>query len=248
MDNTEKTIDIKSLYFMIIKHIKLIIALTVIFALGALIIFTVIVPKKYTSSIMLYVQSNEVSGTVQQQEIGYQDIQAAEKLAGTCQILFTSEKMINYILEDLKNDYGITNYTSEDISEWITVTAPENTAILTVSVETTDPDLSAAVAQSIDLNAHSVYSSVVDAGIVKEVVPASVPDKPSSPNVQRDTAIGLIIGLVLGCIISIVIEMVDTKIKPSDDLLALYGIPVFAEIVDFEANVKGGYDYEYRNV
>lgn len=247
MDNTEKTIDLKSLYFMIIKHIKFIIALTVIFTLGALIIFTMIVPKKYTSSIMLYVQSNEGSSTIQQQEIGYQDIQAAEKLAGTCQILFTSEKMINYILEDLENDHGITSYTSDDISEWITVTAPENTAILTVSVETKDPDLSAVVAQSIDLNAHSVYSSVVDAGVVKEVVAASVPDKPSSPNVPRNTAIGFIIGLVLGCVIAIIIEMVDTKVKPSDDLLTMYGIPVFAEIVDFEANVKGGYDYEYRN-
>ncbi len=247
MDNTEKTIDLKSMYFMIIKHIKFIIALVVIFTMGSLIISSLIIPKKYTSSVMLYVQSSESVSSSSQQEIGYQDLQASEKLASTCQILFTSEKMVNYILEDLKNDYGVNEFTSSEITDWITVTAPENTAILTVSVETGDPDLSAAVAQSIDLNAHSVYSSVVDSGVVKEVVAASVPDNPSSPNVPRNTAVGLIIGLVLGCVIAIVVEMVDTKIKPADDLFAMYGIPVFAEIVDFEANVKGGYDYEYKN-
>lgn len=247
MDSTEKTIDLKSIYLMLKKHLRFIIVVTVIFTIGAFIISEFIMSKKYTASVMLYVQSNEETQLQSSSSVDYSQLQASEKLANTCQVLFTSENMISRIIDDLKEDYGVTQYTSSDISEWVTVTAEEDTSILNVSVETENPDLSAAVAQSIDLNAHEVYSSIVDKGVVKEVVAATVPDSPSSPNVKKITAIGLLVGLVLSCGIAIVIEMLDTKIKPGDDLYAMYGIPVFAEIVDFEANVKGGYSYyEYK--
>lgn len=246
MDNNEKTIDLKSIYQMLIKHIKFIIILTVICTVFAYIISAFFITKQYTSNVMLYVQSNEVTQDQQQSGLSYNDIQVSERLANTCQKLFTSEKMTDKILEDLKNDYNVTEFSASDIQSWITVTAVEETSILTVSVTTSDPDLAAAVAQSLDLNAHDVYSSIVESGVVKEVVAATVPKAPSSPNVSKNTLLGFIIGLVLGCAIVIVLEMVDTKVKPNDDLLAMYGIPMFAEIVDFEANVKGGYNYEYK--
>lgn len=246
MDNNEKTIDLKSIYQMLIKHIKFIIILTVIFAALAYIVSAFFITKQYTANVMLYVQSNEQTSEQQQSGVSYSELQASERLAATCQTLFTSKKMTGLILEDLKNDYNITEFTNSNIQSWISVSAQENTSILTVSVTTNDPDLSAAVAQSLDLNAHEVYSSIVESGIVKEVVAAEVPASPSYPNVSKNTLIGLIIGLVLGCAIIIVLEMVDTKVKPNDDLLAMYGIPMFAEIVDFEANVKGGYNYEYK--
>lgn len=247
MDNSEKTIDLKSLYQMLIKHIRFIIILTVLFTIGAFILSAAILPKKYTANVMLYVQSNENITQQSSGAVDYNQLQASEKLANTCQVLFTSENMTDRIIEDLKNDYGITDFSSSEIQSWITVTAQEDTSILKVSVETGNPELSAAVAQSLDFNAHEVYSSIVDSGVVKEVVAASVPKGQSSPNVKKTTALGFVLGLVLGCAVSIVIEMIDTKIKPGDDLYTMYGIPVFAEIVDFEANVKGGYDYEYKN-
>lgn len=246
MESNEKTIDLKSIYQMLKKHIRFIIILTVIFAVLAYIISAFFITKQYTSNVMLYVQSNEQVSDQQQSGLSYNDIQVSQKLAATCQTLFTSEKMTDKILDDLKNDYNVTEFSASDIQSWITVTAVEETSILKVSVTASDPDLAAAVAQSLDLNAHDVYSSIVESGVVKEVVAAEVPSSPSSPNVSKNTLLGLIIGLVLGCAVVIVLEMVDTKVKPNDDLLAMYGIPMFAEIVDFEANVKGGYNYEYK--
>ena len=244
MDNNEKTIDLKSIYQMLIKHIKFIILLTAVFAIFAYIISAFFISKQYTSNVMLYVQSNEQIAEQQQSGLSYNDIQVAERLANTCQTLFTSQKMTDLICEDLKNDYNVTTFSNSDIQNCITVSAVENTPILKISVTTGDPDLSAAIAQSLDLNAEGVYSSIVESGVVKEVVAAEVPTAPSSPNVSKNTVLGLVIGLVLGCAIVIVLEMIDTKVKPNDDFLAMYGIPMFAEIVDFEANVKGGYNYE----
>lgn len=246
MDSSEKTIDLKNIYHTLVKHVKFIILLTAIFTILAYIISAFFITKQYTSNVMLYVQSNEQVYDQQQNGISYTDLQASERLANTCQTLFTSKKMTELILEDLKNDYNVTEFSNTDVKNWITVSAQENTSILTVSVTTSDPDLSAAVAQSLDLNAQEVYSSIVKSGVVEEVVAAEVPTSPSSPNVSKNTVLGLVIGFVLGCAIVIVVEMVDTKVKPNDDLLAMYNIPLFAEIVDFEANVKGGYNYEYK--
>ena len=55
---------------------------------------------------------------------------------------------------------------------------------------------------------------------------------------MRYLVIGLLIGLVLSLVISFLLEIVDTTIKPSDDLYKQYDIPVFAEIIDFDA--EGG--------
>ena len=39
-------------------------------------------------------------------------------------------------------------------------------------------------------------------------------------------------------LIAIIIEIVDTTIKPDDDLFKIYEVPVFGEIIDFET--EGG--------
>ena len=44
----------------------------------------------------------------------------------------------------------------------------------------------------------------------------------------------LAVGIVLACVISLFVELIDTTIKNDDDLSALYKVPVFAEIPDFE--------------
>ena len=53
---------------------------------------------------------------------------------------------------------------------------------------------------------------------------------------MKNTLIGVAVGLVLACLIAILLELIDTTIKNDDDLSAMYKIPVFAEIPDFESS------------
>ena len=52
---------------------------------------------------------------------------------------------------------------------------------------------------------------------------------------MKNCMIGLAVGFVLACAISILLELVDTTIRVDDDIQGIYGIPVFAEIPDFES-------------
>ena len=45
--------------------------------------------------------------------------------------------------------------------------------------------------------------------------------------------VGFAVGLVAAIGISILLELIDSTVKPGDDLQTLYDIPVFAEIPDF---------------
>lgn len=117
---------------------------------------------------------------------------------------------------------------------------------MNIKVTSTDGELSAIIANIIRERAAEVYKEIVEGGVVKTVNEAMVPTQPSSPNLLKNTLIGFALGLFLSCAVVIIAELVDTKIKPTDDLMQMYGIPLFAEIMDFETNVKGGYEYEYK--
>ena len=71
-------------------------------------------------------------------------------------------------------------------------------------------------------------------GKVSKINSASVPASPSSPNVNQNTLYGLAIGFAIGILLSFMLEIIDTTLKPGDDISKMYNIPVFAEIVDFE--------------
>jgi polysaccharide biosynthesis transport protein len=67
-------------------------------------------------------------------------------------------------------------------------------------------------------------------GGVQIVTPAAVPSSPSSPNVKRNTALGLVIGLLLGVTLVFVLDRFDRRIKDADELQAAYHLPLLAAV------------------
>ena len=61
---------------------------------------------------------------------------------------------------------------------------------------------------------------------------ATLPEKPSSPNIKKNTAIGVVLGLILGVMISIFKELADTTIKTQDDISQYFDLPVIGIIPD----------------
>lgn len=250
MDNSaENTIDLKLICLNLLKHYKFIIFVTLLFTVSSFFITKFFITEKYTSIAQVYVDPRNINSesTDVQAQLSYNDLTAAEKLVNTCQILFTGDRMAECILSDLKKVSNVTDLSISDVKEMVTVeAATTGTSVMNIKVVTTDPVLSAKIANIVLKNANDVYKEIVEGGVVKTVNEALVPNKPSSPNVIRNIILGFVIGFVFSCAVIIVLELIDTKIKPTDDLMQMYGIPLFAEILDFDANVKGGYHYEYK--
>ncbi len=65
---------------------------------------------------------------------------------------------------------------------------------------------------------------------VIQVDPATVPDKPISPQVLRNTALAAIVGFMLAVGLIFVIEAIDDTLKTSEDVKRVLGLPVLGII------------------
>ncbi len=228
-----KQITIGELLKIFLQHIKLIIIVTLIGALVAFLYVSYLVTPMYSTSALILVQNGSSfesdisktnnSTTLNGEKVNTSDITSSQMLANTCSTLFTVDP-------DMKSIISGAN---------ITISVVEDSYFLRISSTSSDPHTAANIANLVANTAPQVFKKYFgDAGKVDTVEEANVPSSPSSPDKPKYVLIGFIVGLVLSLIISFMLEIIDTTIKPGDDLYKQYEVPVFAEIVDFEA--EGG--------
>ena len=226
-----KTITISDLLKMFLAHIKLIIILSLLGTVIAFLYVSYMVTPKYTTSALILVQNGSTfesdyntSTSLNSEKVNISDITSSQMLANTCATLFTVDPDMKSLISGAS----------------ISIAAVEDSYFLRITSTSADPHTAANIANLVANTAPSVFKKYFgDAGKVDTVDEAYVPSTPSSPNKGRYTVIGFLVGLVLSLILSFLLEIIDTTIKPGDDLYKQYEIPVFAEIVDFEAEGGG---------
>ena len=225
-----KQITISDLLKIFLQHIKLIIAVTLLGAVLAFLYVTYLVTPMYSTSALILVQNGNTfdsginsSAALNDDKVNTNDITSSVMLANTCSTLFTVDPDMKSIISGAS----------------ISISAVEESYFLRISSTSSDPHTAANIANLVANTAPEVFKKYFgDAGKVDTVEEAGVPSSPSSPNRTRYIMMGLMAGLILSLVISFLLEIVDTTIKPGDDLYKMYDVPVFAEIVDFEA--EGG--------
>lgn len=227
-----KQITISDLLKMFLQHIKLIIILTLLSTLIAFLYVTYMVTPMYSTSALILVQNSstfesDYAASAQNlnngEKVSMNDISSSVMLANTCSTLFTVDPDMRSIISGAS----------------VSISAVEDSYFLRITSTSADPHTAANIANLVANTAPEVFKKYFgDAGKVDTVDEAAVPSAPSSPNKSRYMLIGFLAGLIISLVISFLLEIVDTTIKPGDDLYKQYNIPVFAEIVDFEA--EGG--------
>ena len=216
---------------MLLRHVKLILlisALVTLIAYGYSSFF--IQPVYSTSSLILINNINEeiyktqpttsYNGYSSRGTVNVSNISASNTLAGTCVILFTN-------MPDMTSLMSGASVTFEQVDE---------SSFIRIKASSANPQVAANVANQLADEAPKCFASMFgkENGKVNTISKATVPSAPSSPNISQNTLIGLVIGFIIGVLLAFFLEIIDTTLKPGDDLAKMYGIPVFAEIVDFE--------------
>ncbi len=237
MDEQEQTIDLRNLLMVLKDHLIVIIVAMIACGVVGFTLSTFVIEKQYTSEALLYVENSADKSS--DSAININDINAAQKLVNTCQILFTSDYMLNQLEEELPQY----NYTSNDYADMITIESVNSTEVLQISVVTNSPEKSTVIADKLVELSQLEYMRVIKNGSIAVVSNAIYPENHTFPSATTFTAIGLLIGLCGAYFVFLIIELLDTKVKPDDDLAKKYDIPVFAEIMDFLAVDKSDYKY-----
>lgn len=228
MDNFQ---DIKKLWNVFICNINKIFSITFAITLTAAAISLFVMPQKYTASTILYVVNKENPDT----NINLNDINAAQKLVNTCQVLFKSRTM----LENVKSKLNLL-YSDKELSGMIEISSVNSTEVLQISVESDSPQEAADIANELAKLAPEEFKRVVNSGSIEIVTPAYIPDKSSSPNTMLIICAAFAVSFIGSFFVILAAELLDTTVKREDDLSEIYGIPVLAEVADFNCKRFGG--------
>lgn len=220
-------IDLKALVNIFRKRWAWIAASTVAGFLILLMVSLFMLPRKYTSSVSLYV--NNLTSVSLTGDVNINDLNASQKLVDTYIVILQDDEVLQQVADQLS-----TPMTVSELSDAISMQSVNQTEVLQISAETVDKELSADICNTLAEIAPSVLQRVVKAGSVEVIGSAKPAQSPSSPNVKLNSLLGALIGLALSVGASIVIYLLDNTVKGEEDLKARLDIPVLGEIPSFE--------------
>lgn len=220
VEDDEDVIDLLEVARAILKHIKLIILLSVVFGAGGFFGTKLLIAPTYTARTSIYLtpQISE-SGS-----LDYNSQMANSKLVTNAVNLLTQ----NNIMSEVAKDVGLES--ADSVKKLVSVTNESNTEIITISATTKDPKLSKDIANDTVSTFIRTMQKNLNVRNIEVVDKAKLSYIPSGPNVKKNTLLATMVGFVLGCGYATLRFLFDNRLRTKEEAEKYLGIPVFCEI------------------
>ncbi|GLB79390.1 capsular polysaccharide biosynthesis protein CpsC [Streptococcus alactolyticus] len=182
-----------------------------------------LIKPKYTSTTRIYVVSRT------EDDITNQDLQAGSYLVKDYQEVITSNEVLSSVIDKEK-----LSLTPNELSSMISVTIPTDTRVISISVEDDNAQEATTIANTVREVAAEKIKAVTKVNDVTTLEAAEVPKEPSSPNIKRNTLIGVIAGGVLAVISIIILEVLDDRVRRPEDIEDVLGLPLLGIVPDID--------------
>lgn len=214
------------LFQLLKKHLQLVIVLPLVCALAMAVASFALMRNTYTAETSMYILAN--TSESQSQGANYTDLTASQLLANDVARLLESDR----VEKDTAAALGL-----EDLSAYnVSVASETTTRVVTLSVTGPNAEGVADVANEMARQVSIVAQDVQVADSINVIDEAVSPDAPSGPNRPLYVAVALLAGLFLAVAIVVLMDMLDTRVRSSEDVEELLGIPVVGRI----PAMKGG--------
>lgn len=219
-DNEEMEIDLLELLMVMKKHLAAILLAGIV---GLVIMFaytSFLVTPLYSASSMMYVMpdnSNSMNSST------LSDMQVGQQLTSDYSSMIKSRSFMEDVIKklNLTIDY-------QQLLEKVEVTNPTSSRILQVTVNDPNPQTAADIANEVASVAESKLKEITGMQAIKIYEEAAVPDRPSSPSLKKNCALGLLAGLVLAMAVVTILYLLDDTIKTEDDIEKYLGMTTLA--------------------
>ena len=218
-------IDLKRLFFEVLKRAWLIVLVGVICASSAFAYAKLFVTPQYTATVSIYLQ-NYIGEN--DQKIYSSDLIASQTLISTYSELITSNKVLEKVVAKLDN-----RYTVAQIRTAFSAEAVDDTAILKISIRHNVPEEAANIANAIADIAPTIIMEYAAGSSVKVVDGAKIPQNISYPLYFQLTVIGFLLGALITFFIIVLLFIFNSYIDNEDDITKLFDAPVVGRIPDF---------------
>lgn len=182
-----------------------------------------LIKPKYTSTTRIYVVSRTADS------ITNQDLQAGSYLVKDYQEVITSNEVLSSVIDKEK-----LSLTPNELSSMISVTIPTDTRVIAISVEDDNAQEATTIANTVREVAAEKIKAVTKVDDVTTLEAAEVPKEPSSPNIKRNTLIGVIAGGGLAVISIIILEVLDDRVRRPEDIEDVLGLPLLGIVPDID--------------
>lgn len=229
----EETISLQEVFEIIRKKIALILIITFsAAAISAIVSFFLITPK-YERSTQLLVNRSQVS-----ENFSTNEVQTNIQLINTYSEIILSPRILDIAAKELEGLIDLENgeITASYLKGKITVNNQNNSQVLNISVEDTDPHRAALIANKVAEVFQREIPSIMNVDNVNILSEADVPEdlSPVSPKPLLNIAIAFVVGLMVGVGLAFLIEYFDNTIKTEQDIEKYLELPVLGVITTFD--------------
>ena len=230
-DKNEIEINLADVFQILLSKWFFILIAGLIVALGVGLATHFLIKKKYTAYTTMYVfttAEHNQTGSISSSELA-----AADNLIKTYQVIVKSNSVLDVVSERFKTEhpeYDERTVTASALTRYTSVSVPDGTKLIKVTVTTGNPVLSADIANTFAKYVPDQIVRITKAGGVEIVDYATVPRSPSSPNLTRNIVIGFAAGFVLAAVYFLLRAYLDTTIYTSEEVQKVSNCPVIGTV------------------
>lgn len=215
----ENEIDLLELFFAIISRWKILLVVVVIGAITAGLYNCFFIKPTYQAEAEIYITNTD---TV----INVQDVQLSSELTVDYERIIMSRTVLKKVIDELnlKMSYS-------ELKELITVNNPEDSHILLIDVETSDPRKSIAITNTlVKFGIDQIYRVVGnDEPTIIDSAQADAVNE-LKPSLIKYVAMGGMLGAFAVCAIIVISVLMDTTLKSQEDIEKYLELPLIGEV------------------
>lgn len=181
-----------------------------------------IVRPQYTSTSRIYVVNH---GQGEQNVLTNQALQAGSYLVKDYQEIILSQDVLEKVIANQK-----LTMTPKQLASKIRVSVPRETRIVSIDVKDTNPDTASQLANELRVVAAAKIKAVTKVSDVTTLEEARPALNPSSPNIRRNTILGVTGGAVLIIVLLTLQEILDDRIKRPEDVEEVLELPLLGVV------------------
>ena len=226
MDNQEKDLiqlDIMLLLRRIWEKKILIVLVTLLFTAASLAYSIFLVTPKYSSTTKVYV----VNQKKDDKAITTQDVQLGSLLVKDYKEIILSNK----VMEDASEKSG-TGITAKQLAGKVSVNAPKDTRIISITVQDKDPQVASDLANTVKEVSADQIKEVTKIDDVTTLEEAKAATSPSSPNIPKNGILATALGFILAVAGVVLFELLDDRVKRAEDIEETMGLVLLGVVPD----------------
>lgn len=220
-NQTEIEIDLREIFFAIKKWIWVIAAVSFLGGLVAFCYSRFAITPIYTAENSMLVLTKETTLA------SLADLQMGTQLTSDYRVLTTSRPVLEEVISNLNLDT-----TYEKLKYNITVTNPNDTRILKISVKHPSPEMALKIVREVAEVASDFIGDMMEVVPPKIIDKGVLPQKKTSPSNTQNTIIGILIGGVLSTGVVILGAILDDTIKTEEDIEKFLELSVLSSVPD----------------